>query len=160
MHIEVLRAGEGPRLRRIRLRALADAPDAFGSAYTETKARPAAAWEEQIRALHTLVAVLDGADVGMVRGAVSSDDPEDGNLLSMWVAPPARRHGVGVALVTTLVDWARDQRLRRLVLDVGDHNEAAFRLYVRCGFTPTGVVGTLPAPRDHLTETQLARVLR
>ena len=39
--IKRLAADEGPRLRTIRLRALADAPDAFGSTYDEAAA-PAA----------------------------------------------------------------------------------------------------------------------
>ena len=38
--IKRLAANEGLRLRTIRLRALADAPDAFGSTYDETAARP------------------------------------------------------------------------------------------------------------------------
>ena len=40
MEIERLALDEGLRLRTIRLRALADAPDAFGSTYAEVAARP------------------------------------------------------------------------------------------------------------------------
>jgi hypothetical protein len=44
-------------------------------------------------------------------------------------------------------------------LDVGDANLPARRLYERMGFTPTGVVGTMPPPRDHIAEHELVLAL-
>jgi GNAT superfamily N-acetyltransferase len=154
--IERLSRGDGPRLRAIRLRALADAPDAFGSTLAESERRSAEDWEAQIDALPTFVWREGDADVGMVRGAPHDVDPEAAYLISMWVAPEARGRGVGGALIAEVIAWARGRELRRLVLDVGEHNAPARRLYERAGFVPTGATGALPPPRDHLPEVEMA----
>ena len=71
-----LAAHEGLRLRTIRLRALADAPDAFGSTYDESAARPLDSWAAQLQEIATFVAVVDGEDVGLVRGARDDLQPD------------------------------------------------------------------------------------
>ncbi|MDC0668038.1 GNAT family N-acetyltransferase [Nannocystis radixulma] len=154
-----LGAHEVDRLRTLRLAALRDAPDAFGSTLAEAAARSAADWQRQLVDLATFVAVDAGRDVGMVRSARHPDEPTTGELLSLWVTPTARGRGVGAALVDAVVDWAGAEALHRLVLDVGDHNAAAIALYARKGFMPTGVTGTLPPPRTHVREHQRAREL-
>jgi len=160
VQVDRLRPGDAERLRRIRLRALVDSPDAFGSTAADTAARPAHSWVQQLTELHTLVAVLDGADIGMVRGAPSGDDPHDAYLLSMWVDPDHRRRGVGEALVAALTAWARSAGFARLLLDVADHNAQAIALYTRCGFAPTGRAGSLPPPRDTITEHERALCIK
>jgi ribosomal protein S18 acetylase RimI-like enzyme len=151
-----LRPGEGARLRAVRLRALADEPDAFGSTLADAERRSAEDWEAQLEALPTFVWHEGDADVGMVRGAPHDADPEAGYLISMWVAPEARGRGVGGALIAEVIAWARGRGLRRLVLDVGAHNGSARRLYERAGFVPTGTTGALPPPRDRLPEVEMA----
>jgi acetyl esterase/lipase/GNAT superfamily N-acetyltransferase len=154
--IERLRPREGPRLRAVRLRALADAPDAFGSTLAETERRSAEDWEAQIEALPTFVWREGGADLGMVRGAPHDRDPDAGYLISMWVAPEARGRGIGAALVREVLAWARGRGLHRLLLDVGAHNVPARRLYERLGFVATGASGALPPPREHVREIEMA----
>jgi ribosomal protein S18 acetylase RimI-like enzyme len=154
--IERLRPGEGARLRAIRLRALGDEPDAFGSTLAEAVARGAEDWEAQIETLPTFVWRDGGADLGMVRGAQNDADRDAAYLISMWVAPEARGRGIGAALVAEVIAWARGRGLRRLLLDVGAHNAPALRLYERAGFAPTGAMGALPPPRDHLPEVEMA----
>ena len=63
------------------------------------------------------------------------------------------------ALMTAAIAWGRQQHLARLLLDVGDENVPAIALYGRHGFQPTGELGTLPAPRTHVTEHRRCRVL-
>jgi len=158
--IEHLRPGDGERLRAIRLRALADAPEAFGSTLAEAELRPSEDWEAQVVALPTFVWRDGDADLGMVRGAPHDGDPAAAYLISLWVAPEARGSGVGAALVEAVVAWARGSGLRRLVLDVGEHNPPARRLYERHGFVATGVTGALPPPRAHVHEIEMAIELR
>ena len=153
--IERLRQGDGARLRAIRLRALADAPEAFGSTLAESEGRSVAEWEAQIEVLPTFVWREGDADLGMVRGAPHDSDADAGDLISMWVAPEARGRGVADALVGEVVAWARDRGLRRLVLDVGEHNVPARRCYERQGFVATGGTGALPEPRTHLREVEM-----
>jgi GNAT superfamily N-acetyltransferase len=149
------------RLRALRLRSLLDAPDAFGSTYAEAAARDPEGWVQQLRDLPSFVAVNDDdADVGMVRYIPDHQDADTAMLISMWVAPEARRHGVGAALIDTIVDYARTQDVARLILDVADHNVAAIALYARKGFVPTGESGSMPVPREHVGEHRRALQLR
>lgn len=154
--IERLRPGDGPRLRALRLRALADAPDAFGSTLEGAEGRSTEDWEAQVERLPTFVWREGDADLGMVRGTPHDRDPETAYLISMWVAPEARGRGVGVALVGALVAWARGRGYQHVVLDVAEENVGARRLYERCGFVATGGTGTLPSPRAHVRELEMA----
>ena len=58
----------------------------------------------------------------------------------LYVAPAARGGGVGRALASAAVSWAREQGFSRLVLDtIAGRMEAAVALYRSMGF-----VGTAP----------------
>jgi GNAT superfamily N-acetyltransferase len=159
MLIERLAVGAGARLREIRLRALKDAPDAFASTFDEAASRSLESWERQLEQLATFVATSDGCDVGLVRGAFHDHIKDTGYLISMWVAPEARRRGVGSDLVDAVIEWARGQGLNRLLLEVAETNAAAIAFYARKGFVPNGVHGQLPPPRDHIRESQMAMPL-
>jgi ribosomal protein S18 acetylase RimI-like enzyme len=74
----------------------------------------------------------------------------------MWVAPEARGHGVGEQLILAVKDWARSAGHARLLLDVADGNLPAVALYERMGFEPTGEIGSLPPPREHVAEHRRA----
>ena len=157
--IHRLGKGDGARLREIRLRALQDSPDAFGSTYAQCTDRPLSAWEKQVEGLPTFLATKEGCDVGMVRFAV---DEQDGNvawLISMWVAPEVRGLGLGSSLIDRLIDYAKLMRVQRIRLDVADGNASAIALYERKGFLPTGVTGAMPVPRQHITEHQRELIL-
>jgi GNAT superfamily N-acetyltransferase len=154
MRFEQLTQDEGPRLRSIRLRALADAPDAFGTTFEEASANPAEAWAQQVVSLPTFVAVEDGRDVAMARCARDQHDADTGWLLSMWVAREFRRAHIGAVLVDLVVAWARANGISRLVLDVADLNAPAIALYEAKGFVPNGKSGSMPPPRQHIREHQ------
>ena len=156
VRIERLAPDAWPRLRKIRLRALRDAPEAFGSRFDEAAVRPTESWPQSIEELATFLGVLDGADIGIVRAVKLEATPGTGNLLSMWVAPEVRRRGVGELLVEAVIDWARSEGLGRLVLDVADLNAHAIALYERMGFEPTGETGNLGPGRESVLEHQRA----
>jgi ribosomal protein S18 acetylase RimI-like enzyme len=154
MDIQRLSVDAGLRLRHIRLRALADAPDAFGSTYAEAVARPMATWSEQLENIATFVAVKDGKDVGLVRCVGDAHLHDTAWLISMWVAPEARGQGIGDALVDAVIEYVRSTGSTRLLLDVADDNRQAIALYARKGFIPNGETGSLPSPRHHICEHQ------
>jgi GNAT superfamily N-acetyltransferase len=151
---EQLGPHDGARLRSIRLRALQDAPDAFGATYEQASAYADDAWAKQVTELPTFVAVDNERDVAMVRCALDRHRPDTAFLISMWVAPEVRRRHVGGTLVDLVVAWARSNGVSRLLLDVADLNLPAVTLYAAKGFEPNGNVGTLPPPRDHIREHQ------
>jgi ribosomal protein S18 acetylase RimI-like enzyme len=138
------------------LAALLDSPDAFGTIFADANEWSDAVWQHQAATLPTFIAVDDGSDgsrdVGMVRADRDTEDPSTAWLISMWVDPFVRRHGVGRALIDAVTAWARTSKLRRLALDVADSNLAAVALYERMGFRASGETGSLPPPRTHITE--------
>jgi len=69
---------------------------------------------------------------------------EDCWLEDLYVSEPARRSGVGAALMDAALKRARERGCRRVELDVSDANEAALALYERYGFT----TGKEPGTRD------------
>jgi GNAT superfamily N-acetyltransferase len=157
--IERLSVGDEARLRQIRLRALREAPEAFETTFADANARPFESWRQQLEQLATFIAVVDELDVGMARGAPHDERNDTADLISMWVAPEARRGGVGSSLIEAVAAWARAEGFQRLLLDVADGNASAMALYTQAGFVATGVVGTLPPPRAHIREIQMALTL-
>jgi ribosomal protein S18 acetylase RimI-like enzyme len=138
--IRRLRPDEGAAYRAIRLRALADAPEAFCSSLAEEEARPLESWTVRLEnaALSgidcPLVAERDGAMLGMVWAKVDAADPDTVNLFQMWVAPECRGQGVARALLDGAVGWARGRGAKIVGLGVNCANAAAVALYERAGF--------------------------
>ncbi|MFN3200751.1 MAG: GNAT family N-acetyltransferase [Bradymonadia bacterium] len=158
--VHVTTADDWQRIKALRLDALAADPDAFGSTLAREADQPESFWRDRHgTATATLIAVLDGADVGITVVASSWDDPRAGAIFGVWVRPSARGHGAGDALMAQAIESARAAGFERVVLEVGDHNAPAIALYARMGFEPTGRVSTLPPPRTHITEHERAIVL-
>ena len=146
-------------IQSVRLRSLADAPDAFGTTLAEDEARPDSEWRaraENDEVAHFLAITPEGEGLGMAVGSPYAGSAESAGLFGMWIAPEARRQNIGRALVESVVAWARHKNYKRILLDVADANSAAIRLYESCGFVPTGKRGTLPPPRDHILEHELS----
>lgn len=138
LELRALHADGGELWRQLRLRALADAPDAFADTAAEWHPRGDAErrWRSRLDDVpFNVVAVRDGAPVGQVSATVL-DEHGRSELTSMWVDPAARGCGVGEALVAAVVDWARRTGGSAVVLSVQRSNAPAVRLYARCGFTP------------------------
>ena len=157
--------GIGPsdwrRLRSVRLTALAEAPGAFGSTWAREHAQPDAFWTERLSRpeVKHLIARTD-RDVGLcVVAPAPGGGLREAALYGVWVAPGARRGGVGRALTAAATATARQAGFRRLLLEVADDNTAAIRLYAAMGFVATGRVCTMDPPRDHVTEHERALVL-
>ena len=154
IRFEQLGGTEGARLRSIRLRALQDAPEAFGSTLQDALSREPDAWAQQVMMLPTFVAIADGCDVAMVRCARDQDNADTAWLLSMWVAPEVRQKGIGGELVDLVIAWARENKITRIMLDVADLNARAIAFYDAKGFKANGKAGSMPPPREHITEHQ------
>jgi ribosomal protein S18 acetylase RimI-like enzyme len=158
--LEILRAtpDRWARYRRVRLAALADAPDAFWSVLEAEAGQPEAFWRDRLADAERIavIAVAGGADVGTMSAGPHHDGADDAGLYGVWVAPSARGGGAAELLLDHVIGWARDRGFRRLRLDVGDGNGRAIAFYRRCGFRPTGATSTFPAPRTHITEHELA----
>ena len=145
------------RFKAIRLRALEEAPDAFGSTLERELAFTDEQWMERLKNPETATFVAtatNGNDVGLAVGA-----PYEGlaGLFAMWVAPKARTMGIGRALVNAVCEWAKAEGHDRVRLDIANENAAAIALYKSMGFHPNGITGTHPPPREHIKEFQMEK---
>ena len=156
MEIERLNSDAWRRLKELRVRSLADAPDAFATTLADVKQLPEEAWRQQLETLATFVAVDERVDLGIARGVTDHSIADQAFLVSMWVAPEARGKRAGERLIQAVAGWARDTGHTRLVLDVADANISAIALYERMGFIRTGETGALPPPREHILEHRRA----
>lgn len=145
--IRVLGVEDWADWRAMRLRALAEAPDAFGSTLAgwtganDLEER----WRQRLAEVEfNVLADLEDSPVGMVSAAVSA--PAEVELLSMWVAPEARGRGIGDALVQAVMGWAAEAEAHRVVLGVRQANAHAIALYCRHGFDDLGPYGGPEGP--------------
>jgi ribosomal protein S18 acetylase RimI-like enzyme len=133
--------------RSLRLSALAESPDAFGSRLADWlgDGDREDRWRARLSILgsRNVVAKLGGEPAGMASGvpfpAVSDGPPGSAGeieLISMWVAPSARGHGVADVLIQDLVAWAANLGSPRL--SVRETNARAIAFYRRHRFQATG----------------------
>ena len=136
MRVRPVREGEGDRLRELRLRALADAPDAFVATVERDAARPARQWADLAAGGAVFVAEREAEWAGLAGVRPAGEDSAD--VWGMWVAPEHRGAGVGRALIDAVAAWARPRGLGRLQLGVSEAAPAAEAMYAAAGFVRTG----------------------
>ena len=131
------------RLRAVRLRALADAPEAFLETVEQASTFSESRWRSRATPTDSQASFLSDDGGGMVSCFVA-DDPQTVFLVGMWVAPEHRGTGVAGELVGRVVDWARARGCARVCLSVEPGNDRAARLYEKCGFLETTDPPPLP----------------
>lgn len=124
--------------RELRLRALLDAPEAFGGTYEETAKRDEESWRAWPSNGQAFAAWLDGEPAGMACGWLDPQQPGVTALIAMWVAPQARGGQATPLLIDAVIDWARAQGSAAVELVVYDTNQRARRAYEKYGFRVTG----------------------
>lgn len=82
------------------------------------------------------VMAQDETPLGMVMSRILFEEAE---ILTLAVAPEARRRGVGSALVSAAAGLARQGGALSLVLEVGEDNPGAIALYGANGFVQVGL---------------------
>jgi GNAT superfamily N-acetyltransferase len=143
--VERLDSDSWQRFRGIRLYALADEPDAFGSSSARESEFDESDWRRLLELGPWWIAVVDGADIGIVAGGTHRDYGVPW-VYSMWVDQRWRGGGVATSLLDTVVGWATQQGAARLGLDVADGVPRARRFYERYGFVDGQ--HSFPMPRD------------
>jgi GNAT superfamily N-acetyltransferase len=142
--IRTLTADEWRLYRDVRLRALADSPDAFGSTLAEEAIRSDEQWAHRLassadpRVNLPLVADIRSELVGLAWGRIDAAQPDVATLYQMWVAPACRGTGIGRQLLQAVIAWAVGRGAAALDLGVTCGDTPARRLYERAGFTPHG----------------------
>ncbi|MGH8985048.1 MAG: GNAT family N-acetyltransferase [Acidimicrobiia bacterium] len=157
MQPKIHRVGPGDVdvLRATRLRALADAPAAFGTTLAEAESRPRDFWSAQAggrlgdRPCATWLAVdAAGTGVGMITGVDRGDSI---STVQVWVAPHHRGTGLVDRLFGALFEWSPYDRID---IAAAEGNQRARSAYRRIGFE---VIGDRVG--QHETELLLTRTL-
>ena len=136
-----LGAHEADLLRDVRLRALRDAPMAFGSTLARETGYERGKWEQWAAEAATgerQVVFIAQPAAGMASGVIDDEQPALAHLYAMWVGPDARGTGAGKALLAAVVAWAGERGAERLTTSVANGNTVAAGLYAAAGFADTG----------------------
>lgn len=125
-------------VRDVRLRALREDPDAFGSSLAREEMFAENHWRMRLRSATTWVVDDDGTARGLVAMIQEPGSPtSDRHIVQLWVAPEARRQGKAWALLDAVWSAAKSQGAETVSLWVADGNHAAGDLFVRAGFERT-----------------------
>ena len=133
-----IETADWPVLRAIRLEALSDAPEAFGSTLETTRRLSARQWRQRVATNAYFVAEREGVVVGMVSGGYNDNLPGTHWLYGMYVTPAARGSVAAQLLVAAVVEWARGDGAREIYLHVASGVPRARAFYLKNGFTLTG----------------------
>jgi len=145
--IRPAREQDAEAYRDLRLEALRNHPEAFGSDFEQQAAFSLAYWQERLRANIDnprgiiQFAVSDQALIGMA-GLYRNESPKEchaGTIWGVYVRPHWRGQGIAQSLVDACMAWGKSQGVWLGKLAVVTTNIAAIRCYLDCGFTVYGV---------------------
>lgn len=129
--------------REVRLKALKESPDAYGSTYESALQRDQRSWEEQLWSTtsggdrNTQFAFADDQCIG-IAALYREPSALSGDIIMMWVDPGHRGSGAASSLVHNLLRWAKDSGFTAVSLEVTDSNARAIKFYENQGFRDTG----------------------
>lgn len=155
--MEITRIGpdDWETFRDVRLRSLAESPEAFGSRHADWVEAPEQQWRSRLTTVPLTLLARDGSDVvGVVSGQPVGEHEVE--LISMWVAPAVRGAGVARALIDAVVAWA-DSQDRSTFLMVRSDNTRARTAYERAGFVDRGVPTDWPSHEPAENRMELRR---
>ena len=133
--LRFLTAEDWETWRDIRLRSLADSPDAYGSTYDREVAYDEAGWRTWVERANAVIAFDGGTPVAC--GGVLVNDAGEALVIAMWVAPEHRGQGLSRVILDAVVGWGREHGLP-LVIGHNRDNPVARAAYLSYGFVPTG----------------------
>jgi GNAT superfamily N-acetyltransferase len=152
--IRRLAAADWAAFREIRLAALCDAPEAFGSTAADAEKLDDEEWRRRLEQRAVFLAEVLTQPVGLAAG-IGGDRPGEAELISMWVVPARRGQGVGDRLVEAVLAWAVAEGFTSVGLWVAQGNARAERLYARHGFAATGRLQPMGGKRVDLLEFEM-----
>jgi GNAT superfamily N-acetyltransferase len=158
---------EGVRIRRlvpdewavyrdVRLAALSDAPEAFGSTLAREQGFAETEWRARLGRHPQFIAFRRDAVVGTIGLIGSHERQKVADIVSMWVVAHERGRGVGDRLVRVAIETAREAGCIEVSLWVAEGNGHAERLYTRHGFVRTGAVLPIRDDEPDRLEFQMA----
>ena len=144
MEIRVLGAADAAAFQALRLSGLQECPTAFASSFEEESRRELPAVAERLapQGDRAVFGAFAGGELAGVVGLMREGHRKLAHKAFIWgmyVAPAARKQGVGRELVATALSFAATElRVRQVTLGVNAANPAAIVLYERMGFKAYG----------------------
>ncbi len=135
---------DAERYRELRLRALQEHPEAFGSDYAETLTRPLERWRDMLRPIpgKASFVVERNNELGGITVIVAEDGVKvahTAHIYSVYVRPEWRGQDLGQMLMQACMAWAHQHSIMQLKLSVTATNIPAIALYLKCGFSVYGI---------------------
>jgi ribosomal protein S18 acetylase RimI-like enzyme len=137
-------ASEGSVVKSVRLRSLATDPSSFASTYAREAAFAEDEWTDWAAGdasgneKTTLFALRLREPVGLVAAYRDEAQRNLFHVVAMWVAPEARREGIGRRLLDEVEAWIASAGGECVQLSVADQAVAALRLCDAAGYGPDG----------------------
>ncbi len=146
MEIRLLQEHDAAVFRDVRLRALKEHPEAFGSSYEEQKDMPLEKWQERLRPSpvgdNGYFGAFDKEELVGIIGFFRQQGAKvrhKATIISMYVPTEYRGKGIARDLMKSAIAYVKEKTtVEQLQLAVVTSNQNARRLYERMGFIPFG----------------------
>jgi RimJ/RimL family protein N-acetyltransferase len=131
--------------RQLRLEALQNHPTAFGQDYDEIVLRPSTYWEQTLKINHEERNIFlaennnDPIGVAGIARGLTKKIRHSASIWGVYVKPRWRGRHISEALIRACLNWALENQVSVVNLAVVTSNQAAIRVYERCGFCTYGV---------------------
>jgi RimJ/RimL family protein N-acetyltransferase len=145
MKIRILGPDDAASFQELRLQGLQTDPVAFGSSFTEEEHRSIQEIAQRLSAADSYVfgAFTDTGQLIGMTGLVREKHTKSHHKAIIWgmvVDPEFRGQGIGRSLLRAALSHASDlPGLRQVNLSVVTTNQAAYALYLSCGFEVFGL---------------------
>jgi RimJ/RimL family protein N-acetyltransferase len=130
-----LTSTDAPRLRAIRLKALADSPSSFGADYVIESEKPINYWENYLRISNWCIVISDGEDIGLLEVSKAANDRNaDCWLSGWWIDKSYRGRGISKLMLDWLDQLCLEKGWSKQGLGVWPENDGAIAAYLKLGF--------------------------
>jgi ribosomal protein S18 acetylase RimI-like enzyme len=156
--------------RELRLEALRESPQAFGSSFHESVSRPDSHWQYRLEEAARgeegwLLFARSGQKlvglIGAYHDKVASQQlgTQVAEVISVYVTPAARGRGISKLLMQSILDVLKESGIHTARLDVNPDQIPALRLYQGFGFTTIDIEQRLLGDGDYHEEYIMEKVL-
>lgn len=137
-----LPVAEWEKYKELRLRALKEDPQAFGSNYNDSLMFPDTKWQERLQKVvdgeSWAVFARQGEELVGMMFAMKEADEGVVSIVSVYVANEARGQGISGRLMSTIIRQLGENKISLIKLSVNQDQQAAVGLYKKFGFEEVG----------------------
>ena len=127
-------------MKKVRLAALQDAPQAFATSFTSAQSMPDTLWQQRAiegaqgeKSFCTL-AFDEKQPIAMGIGLPDETNPHYSHLVAMWVSPNYRGTSAAHLILEEIFKWAKKRGAKYLFAGVKENNQRAQNFYHKMGF--------------------------